>query len=448
MIYNLIRRLLRSQINSRSSGTFLNSEPRLPVATARVTQPLCQDCELFLSDLEPSSKPISTIQNICQKCSHSRKQRRELIIELVREEISYGEEIRCLQREVSDRLVKSGLITSAEYQTIFGNLAEIVRHNANFLSLFREEIWKALQNGDQTYHTLEIGRLFNESYSMFLSYEAYCNSVNEKVDSFYKIQSEKNSVKAFVSNCQEQVSEFQNGPAVERWLLKPLQRLIRYPILLEYIRKLTPRIHIDWMNSKRAVSKINFYLKRIRNQNSGVIKNGEPSNLKTVRFEPKDNIIDWPKLACRELESETENTTLLMADFVGFEKISLKSKVTKRRRKYVAMLVILSNYSHMYLHNRNKEVYLLVLKEVANNDFMTIRKLNITECSLCVEPERPLVLEVTEIATSEVTAVKFSSAETAEEWMKECRKFAFENSKWNKRRNAMGNIMLGVILEA
>ena len=437
----------RSPVISRSGSSIVHSEPKLNSTNKYII--LCQDCEQILGDSSPTYKQKQSTVNICQTCAHNRRQRRELIIELVREEIAYGEEIRCLQREVSDRMLKAGLITGPEHHNIFGNLVEIIRHNANFLSMFREEIWKALQSGDQSYQSLEIGRYFNESYSMFLSYEAFCNTVNQKVDEFHQVEIQKPTVKSFLSNCQEQVTAFNSGPDIKLWLLKPLQRIIRYPVLLECIRKVTPRIHSDWMNIKRAIAKINFYLKRIRTKNISfpAYEKSFTTKPNVVKFDSKDSIVDWPKLASREMESEIENTTLLMADFVGFERVSLKQKMTKRHRKYVAMLVMLSNYSDMYVHGSEKEIYLLVLKEIANNDFMTIRKLNIHECCFFVSSERPLILDATQIETSETTSIKFSSAEVSSEWLSECKKFSQDNCKWNKRRNALGNIMLDSVTQ-
>ena len=414
----------------------------------------CPDCDYNLPQpehLTQSSQKIANKFTVCFECSEKRKQRKKAIVGFIQSEIAFGEDIRTLLREVSDKLVKFGSITDQENKSIFCNLTQVITENEAFLNRIREQIWKATQNGDSSYVTLKLGAAFLRSRALLNRLETYTVGIPEARKLLEKTSKQKQNVANFLEKCWQEIPEMQTYKAesLEDCLSIPSHRFFQYPKMLANIRCLTSSNHQDWCHLGVVITKITKTLKSIELQKDSRLILSE--NL--AAWSPRVNsaaktaetltVIDWPKIALREAQSLGDNITLVMADYIGYDYGSHSKSSGTKSRKFVAMLVTVSSKVAKFVpsgFNPDLQIYLMILKQVSVNDFVKVTQLDLKNCMLELNKNKESMLEITNVANSEVTRMKFPSFEIANEWLLQCTKLGNSVSQWNKRRNACAEL--------
>ncbi|KAL5006025.1 hypothetical protein ScPMuIL_017183 [Solemya velum] len=178
---------------------------------------------------------------VCEKCEKKFIQRQETIQEIVDTEISYGRDLNILKQEFYEPMKSNGLMSSEQLETIFSNLDELNHVNKQFVEKIELSIEAASRNKDMGMKTVNLGSLFLESSTMFLTFESYCVNQAQAPILLEQLEKDKELLRIFLL-----VSQTDN-PLLRRMHLKsflmvPVQRIMKYPLLLERLFKCTPKI--------------------------------------------------------------------------------------------------------------------------------------------------------------------------------------------------------------
>ena len=416
----------------------------------------CLDCECQLPEPEKpdtgssqksDQKQRSEAFSVCFECLEKRKSRKNAIVSFIQSEIAFGEDIRAISRDISDKLIKFGLITDEENESVFCNLTDVIKENAAFLSLIREQVWQAAQNGDTNYANIHLGKTFLRSVTLLKCLSFYSTNVAQAGKRMEKICDQKQNVSIFLDKCFEDFPKMQTDGSHDftACLSIPSKRLKEYPFILEKIRLLTSPNNPDYSYLGLACSKIKEILSTTELKNGSVIEENSSAWSPRVNSGAKTAetmaIIDWPTIALREAKFLGEKIVLVMADYIGYDYESRSKTSGTKARKFVAMLVTASSkMTPPFLANEQPEIHLLILKQVSVDDFIKVKQLNLKVCMFRVNHEKQSMLEISNVESSEETKMKFPSFQIANEWLYQCKRLCNNISRWDKRRNAIAEV--------
>ncbi|OWF46649.1 Protein still life, isoforms C/SIF type 2 [Mizuhopecten yessoensis] len=186
------------------------------------------------TDIVHNYKPLSESQKL-----------RKVIMELIETERAYVKDLNFLTERYLEPLKQETFLTSNEIDQLFGNIQEIVIFQRQFLKSLEE----AMQLEDEffttddpkNYRDLELRRVL---FSLGGSFLFYANHF--KVYSSF-CASHTRSQKILNPDANEALRKFlhmrnpkqQHSSTLESYLIKPIQRILRYPLLLQQLCNLT-----------------------------------------------------------------------------------------------------------------------------------------------------------------------------------------------------------------
>uniref|UniRef100_A0A672J732 Phosphatidylinositol 3,4,5-trisphosphate-dependent Rac exchanger 2 protein n=1 Tax=Salarias fasciatus TaxID=181472 RepID=A0A672J732_SALFA len=131
-------------------------------------------------------------------------------------------------------------ITEETVKVLFSNIEEILAVHKDFLSMVEE----LLQPEPHAHH--EVGRCFLHFRSRFQIYDEYCGN-HEKAQRFLLELNKIRSVRTCLLNCMLLGGRKNTEVPLEGYLVAPIQRICKYPLLLRELLKRTPRKHNDYV---------------------------------------------------------------------------------------------------------------------------------------------------------------------------------------------------------
>ncbi|XP_051934308.1 rho guanine nucleotide exchange factor TIAM1-like isoform X1 [Hippocampus zosterae] len=166
---------------------------------------------------------------------------RKVISELVETERTYVKDLNCLIGRYLSPLQKESFLTQDELDVLFGNLPEMVDFQVEFL--------KTLEDGTRLVPDLDklerveqfkkilfsLGGSFLYYADRFKIYSAFCASHTKVPKVLVKAKSDPD-FKAFLD---ERNPKQQHSSTLESYLIKPIQRVLKYPLLLRELYSLT-----------------------------------------------------------------------------------------------------------------------------------------------------------------------------------------------------------------
>uniref|UniRef100_A0A3B4CGV5 TIAM Rac1 associated GEF 1b n=1 Tax=Pygocentrus nattereri TaxID=42514 RepID=A0A3B4CGV5_PYGNA len=192
--------------------------------------------------VSPSSGPESSTGcvNVPRQLSHADKLRK-VIWELVETERTYVKDLNCLIGRYLTPLQKESFLTQDELDVLFGNLPEMVEFQVEFL--------RTLEDGTRLVPDLEklerveqfkkilfsLGGSFLYYADRFKIYSAFCASHTKVPKVLVKAKTDP----AFKAFLDERNPKQQHSSTLESYLIKPIQRVLKYPLLLRELYTLT-----------------------------------------------------------------------------------------------------------------------------------------------------------------------------------------------------------------
>ncbi|XP_005150847.1 phosphatidylinositol 3,4,5-trisphosphate-dependent Rac exchanger 2 protein [Melopsittacus undulatus] len=130
-------------------------------------------------------------------------------------------------------------VTEETVKTLFSNIEDILAVHKNFLSLVEE----CLQPEPNAQH--EVGTCFLHYKEKFRIYDEYCSN-HEKAQKILLDLNKIRTVRTFLLNCMLLGGRKNTDVPLEGYLVTPIQRICKYPLLLKELLKRTPRKHSDY----------------------------------------------------------------------------------------------------------------------------------------------------------------------------------------------------------
>jgi len=182
------------------------------------------------------------------------------------------------------------LVLFSTIELIFDGNSDLLRrlHGEKMTTVSTDSIIKTVT----TVHYMElndimIGEIFLDlSGKLCQYYGVFCNHQKEAMNTIDAALKTSSSLKTFLDSCQQKAGK--QGLSIMDYLVKPFQRLLKYPLLLKELLKYTPSTHPDRNNIEKALEKLQ---KEVDNINKNKAKN---DNMKKM-LEIQQNLEGLPK---------------------------------------------------------------------------------------------------------------------------------------------------------
>uniref|UniRef100_A0A8C8A812 TIAM Rac1 associated GEF 1b n=1 Tax=Oryzias sinensis TaxID=183150 RepID=A0A8C8A812_9TELE len=194
------------------------------------------DCESSSPSPDSPFPPTATLRQLSDA-----DKLRKVICELVETERTYVKDLNCLIGRYLTPLQKETFLTQDELDVLFGNLPEMVEFQVEFLKTLEDGTrlvpdLEKLERVDQFKKILfSLGGSFLYYADRFKIYSAFCASHTKVPKVLVKAKSDAN-FKAFLD---ERNPKQQHSSTLESYLIKPIQRVLKYPLLLRELYSLT-----------------------------------------------------------------------------------------------------------------------------------------------------------------------------------------------------------------
>ncbi|KAJ3100983.1 Protein T2 [Phlyctochytrium planicorne] len=202
------------------------------------------------------SIPIPTVSSVHQSDSsaptvpeyHLTKEgvRGHALLEILQTERNYYKDLGVIKNICRQRLIEREILSKISINKIFGGMDELFALHTNFLADMEEimaiESWNAAESS--------IGTLFLEhKEEMSKHYINYINNYSAATKTMEEEETNNPEFRKFLIECTR-TEEVKHG--LKDLLLRPMQRMTKYPLLIKELDKKTPPEHPDSKILKNA----------------------------------------------------------------------------------------------------------------------------------------------------------------------------------------------------
>ncbi|XP_061423702.1 rho guanine nucleotide exchange factor TIAM1-like isoform X2 [Lethenteron reissneri] len=191
-------------------------------------------CRSAMEPAEVAARPLSRQLTEADKL-------RKVILELVETERSYVKDLCTLQDIYVEPLQKEAFLSPDQLEALFGTLRELVIFQKEFLQTLEQGLSLApdFETLEQPAHfrrvLFSLGGSFLYYSDHFKLYSAYCAS-HPKAQKLLETAKRDPAFGAFLD---ERNPRRQHSSTLESYLIKPIQRVLKYPLLLRELVSLT-----------------------------------------------------------------------------------------------------------------------------------------------------------------------------------------------------------------
>lgn len=237
------------------------------------------------------------------------------------------------------------------------------------------------------------------------------------------------------------------------FLMAPLQRVTKYPLLLSRIIKATTEYHPDHSSLREAKSRIESHLEHI---NMKTKQEGNTWTLRSFRQDSKKKRevinIEMRETALKTVGWLREETRFVMEGSLQLAQppdgqwVKKGSKTLKFQNMQVLLLVNMKRVSESSLESAEpgpvKDAVLVLIRDKNNGKFHLLREpLRLSNCIVSTDPDCDDTFELIEIRR-EAFVFRDSDRARTHHWFRQIRRYSRELGSWKKRRNALPNIMI------
>ncbi|RPA92071.1 hypothetical protein L873DRAFT_1831232 [Choiromyces venosus 120613-1] len=290
------------QSNSPSSSFYSEFESRN--SSVSVAPNEYRHSETPASSMAPTKRESSSIhsqENFGPKETPEHKlliKRRHLLKELVDTESSYFRDMTVAMEIYKGSANACSTITLDDIKVLFGNTDAIVQFSKAFLESLkaavgsvyvlrrarsgvtssavsvansansgdednRSSFFDDIVNEEEKDRKTYVGEVFMDMfYNMEKVYGEYCKNHDNAVGRLQKLESNK-GVAVWLAECKACAEDLTNAWNLESLLIKPVQRILKYPLLLTQLLECTPRSHPDFTQLEVAAKEMKFVADRI-----------------------------------------------------------------------------------------------------------------------------------------------------------------------------------------
>nr|XP_055070637.1 uncharacterized protein si:dkey-91i10.2 [Misgurnus anguillicaudatus]XP_055070638.1 uncharacterized protein si:dkey-91i10.2 [Misgurnus anguillicaudatus] len=411
-----------------------------------VQQP-CHDC---------GHKEEARGEGMCEHCSKLRTERKEAIMEFLNTESSYGEDLRIIKEEFYCPMQSAGLLTAEQLIVVFSNVQELIDVNERFTEHLQDSIDQAFDQGDEDLQTVCIGEIFLEFVNMLPAFQTYCLQQSTSVNMLNTLEKEKELLRIFLDVSQNDNTALRRMN-LRSFLMAPLQRVTKYPLLLSRISKATNECHPDYSRLKEAKSRVESHLEHI---NMKTKQEGTATwSLRSFRRDSRKNRevinIEMRELSMKTVGWARESTRFIMegplqlAQPADGQWLKKGSKSLKFQNVQSLLMVRTETSADGGLRGEQLEStdmvqdsVLVLIKDKSSGKFTVLREpIRLANCVVSTDPDCDDTFEVLDIRR-EAFVFRASDKPRTQQWFRQVKRYACDLGSWRKRRNALPNIMI------
>ncbi|XP_052042129.1 intersectin-2 isoform X2 [Apodemus sylvaticus] len=200
------------------------------------------------TDSDPSQQWCADLQALDTMQPMERK-RQGYIHELIQTEERYMDDLQLVVEVFQKRMAESGFLTEAEMALIFVNWKELIMSNTKLLKALRVR----KKTGGEKMPVQMIGDILAAELSHMQAYIRFCSCQLNGATLLQQKTDEDTDFKEFLKKLASDPRC--KGMPLSSFLLKPMQRITRYPLLIRSILENTPQSHVDHSSLKLALER-------------------------------------------------------------------------------------------------------------------------------------------------------------------------------------------------
>ncbi|KAF6733755.1 Myosin-M heavy chain [Oryzias melastigma] len=402
-------------------------------------------------------------ERMCERCSKLRIERKEAILEFLNTESSYGEDLRIIKEEFYCPMQSAGLLTAEQLSVVFSNVQELIDVNDRFTEHLQDNIDQAFDQGDDDLLTVYIGEIFLEFVNMLPAFQTYCLQQSTSVNMLNTLEKEKELLRIFLDVSQNDNTALRRMN-LRSFLMAPLQRVTKYPLLLSRIIKVTPECHPDYTRLREAKSRVESHLEHI-NMKTKQEGNGVTWSLRSFRRDSRKNRevinIEMREVSMKTVGWARENTRFVMEGPLQFSQPADGQWVKKGSRalkfQNVQSLLMVRTQRDGEAQGTDqgargdqwegvgesvRDGVLVLIKDKSSGKFTVLREpIRLGNCVVSTDPDCEDTFEVLDIRR-ESFVFRASDKSRTQQWFHQVKRYARDLGTWRKRRNALPNIMI------
>ncbi|XP_068184534.1 uncharacterized protein arhgef49 [Antennarius striatus] len=442
-------------------GPGLSRTWKRPSATLRAweAQRPCPDCGMR------DGAPKEPGERTCEHCSKLRTERKEAILEFLNTESSYGEDLRIIKEEFYSPMQKAGLLTAEQLTVVFANVQELIDVNDRFTEHLQDSIDHAFDQGDGDLLTVYIGEIFLEFVNMLPAFQTYCLQQSTSVNMLNMLEKEKELLRIFLDVSQNDNTALRRMN-LRSFLMAPLQRVTKYPLLLSRIIKVTHECHPDYARLREAKSRVESHLEHI-NMKTKQEGNGVSWSLRSFRRDSRKNRevinIEMREVSMKMVGWTRENTQFIMEGPLQLSQpadgqwLRKGSKTFKFQNVQTLLMVRTQGAGEAPAQGFDprargdqgvgswdciQDGVLILIKDKSSGKFTVLREpIHLGNCVVSTDPDSEDTFEVLDIRR-ESFIFRASDKSRTQQWLHQIKRYARDLGGWKKRRNALPNIMI------
>ncbi|KAF9147414.1 hypothetical protein BG015_010964 [Linnemannia schmuckeri] len=176
---------------------------------------------------------------------HRLNKRRRVVQELLETEISFSKDMLLLQEVYVTDMSDSPLFTQADVKIVFTNLADVVALTLDFIAFLTPACGGGTVEEYDDSSTF-VGEAFLQMISRIRRvYSEYCKRQETSAQHLQDLDNRRD-LKPFFDACTQKCKGKTTGWDLASLLIKPVQRVLKYPLLINQIHALTPSDHQDF----------------------------------------------------------------------------------------------------------------------------------------------------------------------------------------------------------
>ncbi|XP_060567018.1 uncharacterized protein LOC132725851 [Ruditapes philippinarum] len=460
---------------SSPTNTLSHSEKTMsswqPSTKQRSMSSSCSDVfkqSLDCVDCGPQDMVDIVRSQVCPQCLSRRRERRETIQEIIDTEMNYGRDLNILKEEFYKPIIKAGLLSKEQLDAIFLNLDELLHVNKYFITKLKSAVHMATQNNDLELADVMIGSMFLESSTMFLTFENYCVNQAQAPVLLEQLEKEKELLRIFLQVSQNDNHQLRRMH-LKSFLMVPVQRIMKYPLLLDRLHKTTPSSHLDKNSLKEAKDKIEDILGHINAKSRTVSFRQRKPSQKSSQHCSVTEKIEVSRVALETLQWNRKDvcdvitSQLQITQPVDHLWAAKKCKNYKFTTVYGVLLTLMqqpnergndndinnmrnnnNNNNNNNMENTNsrvKSAAVVFIKEKSGRYQVSREPFMLEKCVVSQDPDYHDVFEILEWS-KEAFLIKADSPQETKLWVQNLRQQMNNLGVWRKRRNALPNILL------
>ncbi|TSO67474.1 Intersectin-2 [Bagarius yarrelli] len=204
--------------------------------------------KLTTSESDPSQQWCADLTSL-ESMSLQEKKRQGYIHELLETEERYMEDLQLVLEVFHKPMSESGRLTEAEINTIFVNWKELIISNTRLLKAFRAR----KKMGGEKMPVQMIGDILAIELAHMQAYIRFCSC---QLNSASLLQQKTDDEPEFKDFLKKIATDYRcKGMPLSSFLLKPMQRITRYPLHIKNILESTPESHVDHAQLQEALEK-------------------------------------------------------------------------------------------------------------------------------------------------------------------------------------------------